>query len=369
MVIQMTINESPSQLIRLDPLIGCGNLLSFTEALFHNFPQAEHYPLSIISLDVNSFASLNDTRGYSQGDAVLRLIGIVLMEETRASVFRIGGDEFTAILDKGTITEHEITARKIYQRLNNEATQFGLCAPAAAVALITYDEPHQFNPADVIVHLSMINVDIKKNFGKTFRSVHAHEFKIGNDISSLRWISNMMVNRIMALGTMLDESQQLAYTDPVTNLPNMRAAQHHLERAISRAKEDSDLLALLLIDGDDLRRYNKISYAAGDDMINRLGSTLNENLRPGDFLARWCVGDEFLILLPGTNPDQANAVGKRLCRSVEVSSKEWILPVTISIGVACYPQDGETAEDLLHQAEMANDRAKGMGKNRVIMAE
>ena len=121
-----------------------------------------------------------------------------------------------------------------------------------------------------------------------------------------------------------------------------------------------------MIDGDDLRRYNQISYAAGDEMIQWLGATLRDQLRPGDFLARWRVGDEFLVLLPATPLGQAAAVGSRLCRAVQQASEGWPLPVTISIGVAEYPRHGTDEVGLLRQAEAANDRAKALGKNCVV---
>jgi len=178
----------------------------------------------------------------------------------------------------------------------------------------------------------------------------------------------MMLERMTTLGRMLEEAQTLATTDPVTGLPNLRAAQNQLTSLLREAAQNFQSLGILMIDGDDLREYNKISYAAGDEMLRALAETLRSSLRPGDFLARWRVGDEFLILLPETNLQQAAQIGRRLCQHVERSSQAWLLPVTISIGAAAYPETGLREAELLDQAETANARAKRLGKNRVELA-
>jgi len=96
--------------------------------------------------------------------------------------------------------------------------------------------------------------------------------------------------------------------------------------------------------------------------------TLKAEIRPSDFVARWRAGDEFFVLLPDTSVRQAVAIGERLCKAVQEVSREWLFPITISAGVASYPEHGKTASGLLHQAEIALDRAKKMGKNQVVAA-
>jgi diguanylate cyclase (GGDEF)-like protein len=149
-------------------------------------------------------------------------------------------------------------------------------------------------------------------------------------------------------------------------LPNQRAAQRQLDLAIGRAEASQQPFSILLVDGDDLKQYNNISYAAGDEMIQRLGSTLNTNLRPGDFLARWRMGDEFMVILPMIGPVQAVGVAERLCAAVRQVSRNWPLPVTISVGVAAYPENGTLARDILQRAEATNLQAKVSGKDNVV---
>ena len=102
-------------------------------------------------------------------------------------------------------------------------------------------------------------------------------------------------------------------------------------------------------------------------MIARLGSLLYDAIRPLDFLARWRTGDEFLILLGNTSVDQAIQLGNRLLDAVSSGSKEWTYPITISIGVAGYPDHGKMLEGLIHQAELGLSKAKDQGKNQVCV--
>ena len=83
-------------------------------------------------------------------------------------------------------------------------------------------------------------------------------------------------------------------------------------------------------------------------------------------MARWFSGDEFLIVLPGADRQKALHVGERLRLLVEKTTKDWLFPITISVGVASFPEDGKTLEALLRKAEEANALAKKCGKNQVV---
>ena len=355
-------------LFRVDTLTGCGNLLGFSEWITDNFKDQPRSPFSLMSLDINRFGELNQTRGHVQGDAALRWIGILLKETAQAPVYRIGGDELVAVFEGGPHSHHESQSRLIFDRLNQEADQIGLKIPAATITVIHYTGEENISPSEVFIQLGASIFEVKRQERKTFKVFQANRMEPDHNLAYLRWISGHLIHHMVDLGSVLDESHQMAYTDPITELPNQRAAQEQLERSLERASESGNPLSLLLIDGDDLRLYNQISYAAGDEMIQRLGATIQRNLRPGDFLARWRVGDEFLVLLPETDCQQAIRVGKRLCNAVVKASQEWFIPVSVSIGLASYPDHGSHPEVLLKQAEEANERAKRAGKNQVVSA-
>jgi diguanylate cyclase (GGDEF)-like protein len=366
-----TSNPSES-LVWIDPLTGCQNHLSLSRFLAEEYKSGFGRPVSLVSIDINYFAQLNASAGRKKGDAVLRWMVLVLLEETQAPVFRLGGDEFVVMLSDEHV-HNERLARAVFDRLNVEAGQFGVQPPVAAVTVIHYDGSEPFAPAEIFLHLTVSIFETKANRQQSFRVIHAREINLtqisaNSETSVLYWMSNMMLERMTTLGRMLEEAQTLATTDPVTGLPNLRAAQNQLTSLLREAAQNFQSLGILMIDGDDLREYNKISYAAGDEMLRALAETLRSSLRPGDFLARWRVGDEFLILLPETNLQQAAQIGRRLCQHVERSSQAWLLPVTISIGAAAYPETGLREAELLDQAETANARAKRLGKNRVELA-
>jgi diguanylate cyclase (GGDEF)-like protein len=118
-----------------------------------------------------------------------------------------------------------------------------------------------------------------------------------------------------------------------------------------------------------LRLYNDISYSAGDDMLRQLAQLLSQHLRPGDFIARWRVGDEFLVLLPATTTEGAFVVAERLRSQVESTSRVWKFPITISIGISTYPSHGTTIKELLLAVEKAAKHSKEHGKNRITAFE
>jgi diguanylate cyclase (GGDEF)-like protein len=165
---------------------------------------------------------------------------------------------------------------------------------------------------------------------------------------------------------MLNITFRLAYTDPVGNLPNLIATRRKLDLTLAEAEAKQGVFSLFLIDGDDLKRYNTVSYADGDKLISQIGSVLMAAIRPGDFVGRWRFGDEFIVLLPDTQIKEAVTIADRIRAGVEETSQSWLFPVTISIGVVEHPLHGNTVDELVTKAEYALKNAKTMGKNRTV---
>ena len=150
----------------------------------------------------------------------------------------------------------------------------------------------------------------------------------------------------------------MANSDPLTELPNSRAAMSELELIHSQSHRAGRNYTILFIDGDNLRQYNEISYAAGDEMIQMLSAVQSQALRGRDFLARWRLGDEFVVILPDTPLELALGIAERMRSAVEVESQGWLIPVTISIGAAEYPGHADSITALLNEAEEAKNQAK-----------
>lgn len=347
---------------RIDPLTGTGNLLSFLETLTGRLASSAVSDFSLLLVDLNNFRLLNAQRGHKVGDEVLHWVSIV-MRDTGAPVYRIGGDEIVAVLTEGNRERKEIVARELFDRLNRESAQFNWSNPASVMLIHFQNEKLEI--ADLWIAISDALFDAKVYEERGFViNTYAHassknNFQVG--------VINMLTERLLSFANRLDATHQIAYLDPVTKLPNSIAAEKELQRSIQTAQREERKFSILFIDGDDLRLYNDISYSAGDSMLRRLAAVLTDHLRPGDFIARWRVGDEFLIVLPETGGGAAVAVAERLRTAVETESKRWEIPVTISIGIAVYPTHGNTVRELLMSVEKAAKQSKDTGKNRITI--
>ena len=353
----------PNPFLHVDLLTGCSNLVSFSKELDNNFENKILDPVSLIIIDLYQLRDINQKKGFDYGDSLLRWMGIAIKDVTESRVYRISGDNFVAVLIGGKHKEHQNKAQKLFDRLNSEARQLELKQPVVRMAVIQFPENIRLNPA---VAWRNLNEKLElTNFENPFEVFEADTST--DDQATLRAIE-LMAKRIETLGGTLQYTFKLAYTDPVSNAPNMLAIQRRLELSLSEALLEQKNLSLCLIDGDSLKRYNNKGYAAGDDVIRKITQTLAAALRPSDFLGRWRMGDEFIVILPSTNMDQASQVAERLRESVEHDSQGWLFPTSISIGVSYYPKHGYTAGQLIEAAEKALSIAKAAGKNRVIIA-
>ncbi|HVF25763.1 MAG TPA: diguanylate cyclase [Anaerolineales bacterium] len=355
--------DSRNPFLRVDMLTGCNNLVSFSKSLEDNFGNTIFERSSLLIVDLQQLRDINRSTGFDHGDKLLRWLGIAIKDETETTVYRISGGNFVAMLIGGRHKTHEATARKLFDRLNKEAEQLQVELPVVRMALLHFPDSVPLNPSVVWKNL---NEKMELTTAEEpFQVFHADTSE--DDVATLRAI-DLMAKRIETLGGTLQYTFKLAYTDPVSNAPNMLAIQRRLDLSLSEAILESKHLSLCLIDGDNLKQYNKHGYAAGDDVIRKIASTLGTALRPNDFLGRWRMGDEFIIILPSTSVEQASAVAERLCASIESASQGWLKYTTISIGIAYFPKHGDTANKLLEAAERALELAKMGGKNRVIVA-
>ncbi|MEO7841316.1 MAG: diguanylate cyclase [Anaerolineales bacterium] len=346
---------------RIDLLMGCGNLLSFLETFSERLNSAIPSSFFLLIVDLNNFMTFNEEHGQEQGDAVLHWVSIVL-KDTKLPVYRIGGDEVVVVFSDGTNEEKESTARAVFDRLNRESEQFAWSNPASVMLIHFGNEKLEI--ADLWIAISDALYDAKVEGGKGFL-VKSYTQAASVNNYQIRVI-NTLTERLLSFASRLDVSNQLAYLDPNTQLPNSLAAEKEMERTMQQAQRPHGKFSILLIDGDNLRLYNDISYLVGDEMIRNLANTLSQHLRPGDFLARWRVGDEFFVILPETPSDKALHVAERLRAAVEDESKAWRMPVSISIGMAEYPTSGANIRDLLDAVERSAKQAKDNGKNQVV---
>ena len=165
--------------------------------------------------------------------------------------------------------------------------------------------------------------------------------------------------------------REQARIDAKTGLFNARHFSSALDEELRRSARFGRPLSLLVADLDYLREVNNsFGHLAGDDVLRGVAEIFREHLRPYDVPARF-GGEEFAILLPETDPEQAAEIADRIRAAVAgraFLSETAAQPIraTISIGVASYPRDAVEPKQLLHEADIAVYRAKVQGRDRVV---
>ncbi len=157
---------------------------------------------------------------------------------------------------------------------------------------------------------------------------------------------------------LLTEVEALARSDSLTGLPNRRTLDEQLPREMARARRAESDLCLAIIDLDHFKAYNDThGHLAGDEVLRRCAMAWDSELRGEDTIVRF-GGEEFLVVLPDTSPEQAFEIVERL-RAATPDEQ------TCSAGLACW-DFVESAEDLVGRADSALYRAKAAGRDRVI---
>ncbi len=206
-----------------------------------------------------------------------------------------------------------------------------------------------------------------------------------------------LADAFRVMGRQLQDSSQqisqLAYFDPLTKLPNRTTLRFTLQQMIEEARRSKKRLAVLFIDLDDFKKVNdRLGHEAGDELLVQVGRRLQNRLRTGDMLADTSNtpratesetlvakaeqlisrrgGDEFNAILNNVHSArEAALVAERLI--VDINEPVQIggssVSVGASIGVAVFPEDGDSADMLLRHADMAMYAAKGLGKNKYYL--
>jgi diguanylate cyclase (GGDEF)-like protein/PAS domain S-box-containing protein len=159
--------------------------------------------------------------------------------------------------------------------------------------------------------------------------------------------------------------------DPLTKLYNRRFMNESVHREMLRARRADTPLSFIILDLDRFKHINdEYGHDIGDEVLIMVAQSLSQAVREEDFVYRY-GGEEFVIVLPGANLDIARERAQEACRTVRalrIDTQKGPLHVTISAGVATYPEHGQTQENLIVQADKALYLAKQSGRDRIELA-
>jgi diguanylate cyclase (GGDEF)-like protein len=161
--------------------------------------------------------------------------------------------------------------------------------------------------------------------------------------------------------------------DPLTGLFNRRHMEEFLARELLRANRNHKPLAVFMADLDHFKQFNdSFGHEAGDMLLREVGALFLSQIRGGDIACRY-GGEEFLIILMDAKLDAARQRAetlRELVRGLQVHHRGQVLrQVTISVGIAAYPDHGTTAQEMINAADKAMYRAKSSGRNRIVVAD
>jgi diguanylate cyclase (GGDEF)-like protein len=200
----------------------------------------------------------------------------------------------------------------------------------------------------------------------------------GGEVAYLTEVFNFMVDRLRDGRQQLDaihetlrskneELERLSLTDGLTGLSNRRYLMERLASEVVRARRGRHSFAVVMADVDRFKDYNdSFGHLAGDEVLARVADILKETTREVDCVARY-GGEEFLVMLPETGVDGAfevaERVAARLAQEIFAGGR-----ITLSMGVAAFPDFGETPEAVIMSADVALYQAKHGGRNQIVKA-
>jgi diguanylate cyclase (GGDEF)-like protein len=174
----------------------------------------------------------------------------------------------------------------------------------------------------------------------------------------------LLRNRVDGLVARLTET---ARTDSLTGLLNRRGFDDSFDAELERARRSGQPLGVVLLDLDHFKSVNdSFGHDMGDDALERVGALVRGTKRRIDTAARF-GGEEFALLLPYNDAQGSHVVSERVREQVREAFSEDVYHLTVSLGIANFPTDGNTCEDLLRAADRALYVAKRSGRDRSVI--
>jgi len=230
----------------------------------------------------------------------------------------------------------------------------------------------------ILTHLDFSEAEAEKHW----RRIRSHRDKLrarlrrdpGLRVALLDYFLNLnqeLKNPKIIEISIFEQTERSAITDGLTGLFNHRHFAQTLKQEISRARRHRTRVSLALFDLDDFKKVNDTrGHPVGDKVLVRSAAVLKDGVRDIDTAARY-GGEEFAVILPETGRTGAYVVADRMRLSIERHFRRarGLPGMTVSGGVATFPDDANSAADLVKKADRGLYRSKAAGKNRITLAK
>ncbi len=240
----------------------------------------------------------------------------------------------------------------------------------------THESPHVPDPAALapIRSLLLINLQSGARPAGVLALGHSQPHFFTEGQTEMVQVLVAHLGLVLERARLLIHLEQLAITDGLTGLHNYRYFQERYKEEVRLVKRYRHPLALMLIDLDNFKQINdRYGHLEGDYLLMQVAEVLQSTLRSTELIARY-GGDEFVVLMPSTNLQGAQTAAGRLLQAVSgtrfsTTAGQPELSITLSIGIAAYPETTEDPQQLLELADSALEKAKRTGRNRAVALE
>jgi diguanylate cyclase len=237
-------------------------------------------------------------------------------------------------------------------------------------------------PVDIIKEVITQNKEVEYKVAKAATDLHEVNAELAKEMAERVALESELADAKTDLADVRDDlsksqaqeetTRKSALQDSLTGLPNRVSFEQSLDNGLTQAKRHGWGLAVLFIDIDKFKSINDTyGHDMGDKVLIMLADRLKSTVREEDLISRW-AGDEFVCLLLEVKQDVdvtclAEKMVSRISETFEFNGT--VLSISISIGIAIYPADGETADMLFKNADTAMYKAKGSKKRVVLFRE
>jgi len=268
------------------------------------------------------------------------------------------------LLDPDKIKQLSQNKQLIYGQICDECRKLGAKAPRLVIPLDIRDQSND-TPTNNINRQSFLCMCRFKPASVDSEKLRLYKASLLQEILSINLTNARLYQQYI-------EARQDSEIDPLTGTGSRRALENALKTEYARAARYHRPFSVAIVDLDNFKEINdKAGHAAGDKTLKELAKSMRQNARMTDAIITRYGGDEFVLLMPETNINEATVLLERLQREVKTISIPKVGPITISCGLAEWPTNAgpdETADSLLRCADTALYEAKRAGRNRIIAA-